>query len=163
MIFWKLQLDLDVIIVFWIFEWLRMIYNYKELKLTLQAESFSVWQHHQQKLRQRRVTTISANAYGGGVFVMPSLCPLRKRQERPSCLNARRRRLTKTKLAFALWWGQLAEEEKVLAYNATIFVKSFPGKGKILPLYTTEICSWTDMIDEYGYGNEDICRKPGSI
>ena len=204
---------------------------------------------------------------------MPSLRPLRKRQERPSCLNARRRRLTKTKLAFALcmtiysifigtylfkisrdynfpsnkndiivskscWlsdssrknldnfdknahgikqgerslhddglfrilctstrkkikWGsyqlrcrdlkawaqkctkdvhivtdfsfedvhrlrwlpralgQLAEEEK-LTYNATIFVKSFPGKGKILPLYGN---MFVDMVDEYGYGDEDI-------
>jgi hypothetical protein len=195
---------------------------------------------------------------------MPSLRPLRKRQERPSCLNARRRRLTKTKLAVAMcmaiysifigtyhfkisrnynfasskndivskscWlsdssrkkldnsdkntdgmiqgerslqdadlfrilctstrkkikWGsyqlrcrdlkawaqkctknvhivtgisfedihrlrwlrhalgQLAEEEKV-TYNATIFVKSFPGKGKILPLYGN---MFVDMGDE---------------
>lgn len=48
--------------------------------------------------------------------------------------------------------GQLAEEEKV-NYNATIFVKSFPGKGKILPSYGN---MFVDMVDEYGYGDEDI-------
>jgi len=48
--------------------------------------------------------------------------------------------------------GQLAEEEKI-TYNATIFVKSFPGKGKILPLYGN---MYVDLVDEYGYDDEDV-------
>jgi len=49
-------------------------------------------------------------------------------------------------------FGQLAEEDKV-PYNATIFVKSFPGKGEILPLYGN---MFVDMVDEYEFGDEDI-------
>jgi len=49
-------------------------------------------------------------------------------------------------------FGRLAEEEKI-NYNATIFVKSFPGVKKILPLYGN---IYIDLIDEYGYDDEDI-------
>ena len=48
--------------------------------------------------------------------------------------------------------GLLKEEEK-LAYNATIFVKSFPEKSRVLPLYGN---MFVDMVDEYGYGDDDI-------
>jgi len=49
-------------------------------------------------------------------------------------------------------FGQVAEEEKI-AYNTTIFVKSFPEKWEVLPLYGN---MYVDMVDEYGYSDEDI-------
>jgi hypothetical protein len=51
-------------------------------------------------------------------------------------------------------FGELVEEENV-NYNATIFVKSFPGAKKILPLYGN---IYVDLVDEYGYADEDIPR-----
>jgi len=49
-------------------------------------------------------------------------------------------------------FGQMAEEEKI-QYNSTIFVKSFPGRKRFLPLYGN---MFIDMVDEYGYFDEDI-------
>jgi len=48
--------------------------------------------------------------------------------------------------------GQLKEEEKV-TYDATVFIKSFPGRKRILPMYGN---LFVDMVDEYGYADEDI-------
>ncbi len=49
-------------------------------------------------------------------------------------------------------FGQLEEEEKI-QYNSTIFVKSFPERTRLLPSYGN---MFVDMIDEYGYFDDDI-------
>ena len=56
-------------------------------------------------------------------------------------------------------FGLLKPEEKI-QYNATIFVKSYPGYTKLLPMYGE---MFVDMVDEYGYRDKDIPQQMSLI